>query len=110
MAALTDPKLNHLLNDFCKGLQDLYGDRLVRLMLFGSYARQEASDDSDLDIMVILKGSVSPGDEIFRMGPLKTTLNLQYNELISVVPISEADYRNRHTPLLEAVHQEGIPL
>ncbi len=108
MASLTDTKLNHLLSDFSKGLQNLYGDRLARLILFGSHARQEATADSDLDIMVVLKGSVSPGDEIFRMGQLKTDLNLQYDEFISVVPISEADYHNRHTPLLEAVHQEGI--
>lgn len=110
MASLPDIKLNHLLSDFCKGLQDLYGDRLVRLILFGSHARQEATADSDLDVMVVLKGSVSPGDEIFRMGQLKTTLNLRYDELISVVPISEADYHNRHTPLLDAIHQEGIAI
>ena len=102
------PKLNNLLHDFRQGLTELYGDRLVRIILFGSYARQESTPDSDIDVMVVLKDDISPGDEIFRMSEIKTAVNLQYDELISVVPISEADYQNRHTPLLEAVHKEGI--
>ena len=108
MKAITNPKLNHLLHDFRQGLSELYGDRLVNLILFGSHARQDSTPESDVDIMVILKGKVSPGDEIFRMGAIKAALNIRYDELISVIPISETDYRNRHTPLLKAIHQEGI--
>ncbi|NET10186.1 MAG: nucleotidyltransferase domain-containing protein [Merismopedia sp. SIO2A8] len=104
----TDTTLNNLLHDFREGLQELYGDRLVHLILFGSHARQESTPESDIDIMVVLKGLISPGDEIFRMSEIKTTVNLQYDELISVIPISAFDYHNRQTPLLEAVHQEGI--
>lgn len=108
MTVTIAPKLNSLLHDFRQGLNELYGDRLVHLILFGSYARQEATPDSDIDIMVVLKDAVSPCDEIFRMSEIKTAVNLQYDELISVIPISEADYQNRHTPLLAAIHQEGI--
>ena len=108
MTTATQSKLNALLNDFREGLQELHGERLVHLILFGSHARQESTPESDIDVMVVLKDTISPGDEIFRMSEIKTAVNLQYDELISVIPISETDYQNRHTPLLEAIHQEGI--
>lgn len=108
MTTVFSTKLNQLLQDLHQGLSELYGDRLVSLILFGSHARQEATADSDIDIMVVLKGVISPGDEIFHMSAVKTALNLKYDELISVIPVSEADYQNRNTPLLDAVHREGI--
>lgn len=40
-----------------------YGDRLSNLILFGSQARHESTADSDIDILLILKGEISPGDE-----------------------------------------------
>ena len=36
-------------------LTDLYGNRLSKLILFGSYARVEAREDSDIDFLVVLK-------------------------------------------------------
>lgn len=108
LSAIASKKINLLLQEFRQGLIELYGDRLAGLILYGSYARQEATAESDIDVMVVLYGSVSPGDEIFRMGDVKTVLNLKYDELLSVVPISMDDYQHRSSPLLEAVRQEGI--
>ncbi len=36
-------------------IKDYYGDRLVSLVIFGSYARKENRLNSDLDILIILK-------------------------------------------------------
>lgn len=108
MLTFNNVKLNPLLQDLHHALSQLYGDRLVKLILFGSQARNEATDESDIDIMVVVKGTISPGDEILRMGGIKTALNLKYDELISVIPISETDYHQRNTPLLETIRQEGI--
>ena len=51
--------------------------------------------------------TISPGDEIFRVSVIKTAVNLQYGELILVIPIFEDDYQNRHTPLSKVIDQEG---
>ena len=40
---------------------DLYGDRLVQLILYGSQARGDAKPDSDIDILVVLNEPVSAG-------------------------------------------------
>jgi uncharacterized protein len=76
----------------------------------GSHARRNASEDSDIDILIVLQDSVSPGDEILRISTLKTDLNLKRGELISVTPISEIDYQTRSTLLLENICREGTIL
>jgi hypothetical protein len=59
---------------------------------------------------VILKSPISPGDEIFRMGEVKNQINLKYDQLISVLPISKEDFLFKDTPLLENIRREGIAL
>ena len=89
-------------------LERLYGKRLKQLVLYGSYARGTQTPESDIDVAVILEGEVRPGREIDRMIDTITDLNLEFASLISVVPVSEADYSNRHSPLLNNLRREGI--
>ena len=110
MMKTTPQNISPILQELQEALRNFYGDRLSNLILFGSQARHESTADSDIDILLILKGKISPGDEILRLGTLKTDLNLKYNELISIVPVSETDYKNRPTPLLENIRREGILL
>ena len=72
-------KLEKIITEFRQALEKIYGDKLINLVLYGSQARGDATEDSDIDIMVILKSPVSPGDEIFRMGEVKNQINLKSN-------------------------------
>ncbi len=107
---LTSSKLEKIISDFRQELEKLYGDRLINLILYGSQARGDSTEDSDIDIMVVLKSPVSPGDEIFYMGEVKNRINLKYNQIISVLPISEEDFAYKNTPLLDNIRREGIIL
>ena len=51
---MTEKKLQTILAATKKGLQKLYGPHLKGLVLYGSYARGEATPDSDIDVAVIL--------------------------------------------------------
>ncbi len=97
-----------ILADFRNRLQPLYGDRLKELVLFGSWARNQATDDSDIDIAVVLDGPIKPGLEIDRMIDVITDINLESNVLLSVYPVSETDFRNRQSPLLMSIRKEGF--
>lgn len=44
-----------ILNDFKKDLKKIYGSQFSDLILFGSYARGDFQEGSDVDLMVILK-------------------------------------------------------
>lgn len=103
-------KLIALLEELRQGLQELYDDQFVRLILFGSQARNEATEDSDIDVMVVLHGAVSPGDEILRMGCLINDLSLKYDELIAAFPISEINFEQRTSPFMKNVRKEGITM
>jgi len=96
------------LSEFKSRLKPIYGERLKGLVLFGSWARNEAADDSDIDVAVVLDGPVKPGLEIDQMIDVITDINLEANVLLSVYPVSEDDFRNRKSPLLINIRKEGI--
>jgi uncharacterized protein len=104
------PKIKEILQIFKRELGVLYGERLADLVLYGSFARQEETEESDIDVLVVLKGTVSPVDEIWRMGEAGMKLLLEYGELISVVPTSQDDFLHRASPLLDNIRREGILL
>lgn len=59
-AAVTDP----ILKRFRAALDELYGDRLERVVLFGSRTRGDAREDSDYDIAVFLKDFADRWQEV----------------------------------------------
>jgi hypothetical protein len=58
------PELRAILGDLSRALGRIYGDRYVRLWLYGSQARGEAHRGSDVDLLVILNGPVQPTREV----------------------------------------------
>lgn len=102
-------KINTVLKEFRVTIEKLYGNRLKNIILYGSWARDEATEDSDIDILVILEGYIEPGKEIDRMIDIITDINLKYRVLLSVYPVSENDYLTLKSPLLMNVRREGVP-
>ena len=99
-----------ILKEFKQKTSELYGARLKKIVLYGSYARGQANDEhSDIDLAVILDGDISPGKEIDRMIDIITDINLDYDVLLSVYPVSENDYLSVNSPLLLNLRREGIP-
>ncbi|NBC16661.1 MAG: nucleotidyltransferase domain-containing protein [Bacteroidetes bacterium] len=102
------PAVQTALKALHQALQALYGDRLVRIVLYGSHARGEATPDSDVDVMVILRGSVQPLRELRRMSAIATDLSLEHELLISLLPISETTVEAGELPLLREIQAEGV--
>ena len=102
-------KIEHILKEFKQKTAELYGDRLKKVVLYGSYARGQANDEhSGIDLAVVLAGIVEPCEEIGRMADIFTDLNLEHNVLITVYPVSEINFEKVESPLLINVRREGI--
>ena len=88
----------------------LYGERLVRMVLYGSQARGDAEPGSDIDVLVVLQGPVSPCDEIARTIEDVGDISLQHNEVVCCVFVSEDQFHHEHSPLLLNVRREGVAI
>lgn len=98
-----------IIDEFKTEIGKIYGSRLVKVILYGSWARGTATEDSDIDLIVVLKGQISPGREIDRMIDCITDINLKYDTLIAVVPVSSDTYSHVNSPLMLNVRKEGVP-
>ncbi|MFA5863447.1 MAG: nucleotidyltransferase domain-containing protein [Phycisphaerae bacterium] len=103
-------KVREILKELRHRLEVLYGSRLVQLVLYGSQARGDDEAGSDIDVLVVLKGPVSPCEEINRVSELKAKLCLDYEEVISCIFMDEEFFTNRQGPLLRNIRREGIPV
>jgi predicted nucleotidyltransferase len=106
---MTQHNTANLLRELRAGLQDLYHNRLNGLYLYGSYARGEQDDESDLDVLVVLDRVDHYTAEIEHTSHLTATLALKYGVSISRVFLSARDWSDRQTPFLAGARQEAIP-
>lgn len=103
-------EIEKVLKEFKEEISKLYGRRLKEIILYGSWARGEPKDGSDIDLAIVLEGKVIPGEEIDRMIDIITDINLKHTVLLSVYPVSEKDYSTVNSPLLINVRREGKPV
>jgi predicted nucleotidyltransferase len=100
------------LDAFVAGVRGRFGSRVAAIRLFGSYARGEAHEESDVDCLVLLD-RVGP-EEDRAITDLAADLTWQLaGVVISPLIMSAAEFeawkaRERRTPL--AIEREGIPL
>jgi len=103
-------KIESILREFKAGAEELYGSRLKDIILYGSWARGQATEDSDIDLAVVLEGNVDPCREIDVMIDLITDINLDFETLLSVFPLAVTDFRQLNSPLLLNLRKEGKPV
>jgi predicted nucleotidyltransferase len=102
--------IQKILKKFKQSLTRLYGDRIRRIYLFGSYARGDFEDGSDLDVLIVLDTFRFHNKEISRTADLVSDLSLHYLITVSPMFMRERDWVSGKKPLLRNVKIEGIKL
>jgi len=87
----------------------MYGDRLDRVVLFGSRARGDARPDSDYDVAVFLRGMQDRFAELYRLADLSTDIIGETGEFVHAMPY-RADAYDERTPLMREIRREGVDL
>jgi uncharacterized protein len=90
-------------------LQTSFGERLKKVILFGSRARGDADEDSDYDVLVLLENCAKADNSL--LGDIAVDALNKFDEVLSLFPFAEdALERYPFEPLFMNVRKEGIVL
>jgi predicted nucleotidyltransferase len=103
-------RIDEVLAEYCAGLARQLGRKLHCVILFGSRARGEAREDSDIDVLCVMNGAFDYGQMIERTSELTVRVALAYEVALSRAFVTRADYETRQTPFLCNVRREAVPL
>jgi uncharacterized protein len=98
-----------ILSRFRTALDTIYGDRIDRVVLFGSRARGDANADSDYDIAIFLHSFADRWREMDKLVPLVTDIVEQSGAVIHPLPYRAGAWQER-TPLMHQVRRDGVDL
>jgi uncharacterized protein len=101
----TDPILGRVR----RVLNDLYGERIERIILFGSRARGDSGPDSDYDVAVFLHGITERATEVQRLAEIQTALIDEADVFVHAMPFPAGAWADR-TPLMHEIRLEGQDL
>src|ERR1700683_5623033 len=80
---------------FWAALAEIYGERLERLVLYGSRARGDARPDSDYDVAVFLKNPGSFWEESGRIAAIETDILYDTGVVINALPFKAGAYQDQ---------------
>jgi predicted nucleotidyltransferase len=100
-----------LLYEFAKDMQRLFGEKLSRIVVYGSYARGDYTKDSDIDVMVLVK---IPEDKIHNFTDQVSDCAFEYllKYGIDISPVIKNEehfnYWADNLPYYRNVRDEGV--
>ena len=105
--------LNTITDEIVNKVKDSLGDKLDRVILYGSYARGDYDDESDIDIMVL--ADIPREDEwkeYMKISKFISRLGLKYDIFVSVNVTNCATFNKflRVKPFYKNVLREGVIL
>ena len=89
-------------------LSAIYGQRLKGVVLFGSVARGDSGQDSDIDLLVLLDGNVQLAEDVHRINLALYPLQLDHVEPIHAHPVDSRDFDAAEYSFLRNAKREGL--
>ena len=111
MEKIADEKLREILQEMGELLKSVYGNRLKAVILYGSVARGTQTEDSDIDVMILVDGTdVQLREYNERLSDISTELALKYVKVFSIIDVKYQEYQEWKTvsPFYKNVDREGV--
>lgn len=101
--------VSNVIQDFSTRLKEAFGDNLSRIVIFGSYARGEWTEGSDLDVLVVLKIIKDRSRIEEQIGEISYDVTYDMDRMILMTPIiiDEREYLTGMSPLILNIRKEG---
>ena len=113
MKKLQNKELEKVLGELADMLKEVYMDKLKAVILYGSVARGTATNESDIDIMLLIDGT----DQELRcfedkLNSVSTDISLKYFKVFSIIDVSYQEFVSwmKIFPFYRNVFEEGIVL
>ena len=98
-------------SEFVDGVLKILESRLEKIVLYGSVARGTDTEESDIDIALIMYDKLDSDTED-RLSDFVVDMNLKYDKVFSVIDIDAEHFRTwmEALPFYQSLEKEGIVL
>ena len=107
----TKNEINLIMNELIEKTIPIFGDKLKKVILYGSYARGDYDAESDVDVMFLVdKEEAELRKDVDKVISLETEIGLQYDVFISPLLQSNAKFL-KYLPVIpfyQNIEKEGI--
>ena len=96
-----------------ENMAKLFGDKLRKIILFGSYAASKQNKESDIDFFVLVDDTEENLKKTkYRIAGVMTELSLRYDILVSITEETYNRYKKYSDilPLYKNINEEGIEI
>jgi predicted nucleotidyltransferase len=108
---ISNLKVREILKKVDNKIIEMFGDKLEKVILYGSYARNENTSESDIDVMVLVNEDEYKIREYEdKITDIMVDLSLEYGVVVSVYAQNAQEYEKQAKilPFLMNVQREGI--
>lgn len=103
--------VEQIAKEYKKSLQDIYGNDLAELILFGSYARGDQHDESDVDFAVVFRDNhLRTFDDKMKISSLGAKLSLKYGLMVSSLSVSLTKKQTSMQGVYQEIRKQGIAI
>jgi predicted nucleotidyltransferase len=108
VSAVRRDKVFRILRELKAKLLDIYNGRMKHLILYGSYARGEATASSDIDLLLVLEDYENSWEEEKRIEDVVGELCLKYDVLLVVLPVRARYLGHRDDPFIRNMLRDKV--
>lgn len=100
-----------MIYELIEGLRGIFAQNVLQIILYGSVARQEETEESDIDIAIIIEKALDSSlrDQFIEWN---SEMDMKYNRIFSIVDIerSKIDKWGKVLPFYRNIQEEGVIL
>lgn len=97
--------------ELVRGLISIFQNNISMIILYGSMARNEATDESDIDVAIIVKNQMDD-DTKKQFVSWAADMDIRYERVFSIVDIQESNMMKweKVLPFYRNIREEGVVL